>query len=726
MFSILRHFYPSMSKPTQTVEHGESGNDADTVLATYRVGAKPLYLIGTFETGVTVFSQQVRALNLIWALIDTKTISSSDTSTPFKIAIVGCGFAGLSAAAGLLKKRANVALTIFEERHTLLPMQQGSDSRWLHPRIYDWPGEGAGTSNARLPVLDWRAPRASDVVVQILAAWDAIVADVRTPLALYCNTRYLQIHEVNGRLQVEWVGERRNARDATLLEGPDVASVGKTDNFDAVILAVGLGLEIDGVRSYWRNETIGQPNLDQPHCSYLVSGQGDGAMIDLFRLRISQFRQDRILYELFNGKTKLVGAIRSLQKKYADGTLRGLFDDLEALTSNSEHSKQFDEVKRELMRRLRGDTEVILHLKVRKLSELFDPAPRRRISFQNKLLIYLLYKCGAFFPSSLSERELRKRHSIAEQNVIRRHGTLPSRQLERALSETLYKTIEENHNAGGKNSFVQSDRLLWPDGFFGYPGPSEDVEKLKDEERVGRKEYLPGPTALLATAFCASIAGALHRIHPQPERLRVTLHRSISFGDHGLLQQACEYFGATGPSVGPSTAARTFPARNATIGLAYRCRRIVRSRMNIDPKLLREAMATLRVHAVSRTMSERVGFVLAIPIVQPEQEHRFVEPNPVAGVIYVDSEAPGFFVPDEELRSLVSMAQMFVLGLIGRPIRPFEMIQNQMSNLGTELPVAEELPANVRDALELVADVEPPRILEPFQLNFDYSEFAVV
>jgi NADPH-dependent 2,4-dienoyl-CoA reductase/sulfur reductase-like enzyme len=110
-----------------------TGEEIASVLATYCVPGSPLYVVGTFDIGVTVFSQQVRALNLVWALIESglipTTLPSTTCDAPIKVAIVGGGFAGLSVAAGLLKKQANTSITIYEERDTLLPLQQGCDSR---------------------------------------------------------------------------------------------------------------------------------------------------------------------------------------------------------------------------------------------------------------------------------------------------------------------------------------------------------------------------------------------------------------------------------------------------------------------------------------------------------------------------------------------------------------------------------------------------------------------
>jgi FAD dependent oxidoreductase len=133
--------------------------DFASVVATYRVAGTSLYIVGTFDTGVTAFSQQIRALNLVWALIESEMIPSIRSTTGtvvnlLKVAIVGGGFAGLSVAAGLIKKGANARITIFEERDTLLPLQQGCDSRWLHPHIYDWPGERSG--GIYMPARWWR------------------------------------------------------------------------------------------------------------------------------------------------------------------------------------------------------------------------------------------------------------------------------------------------------------------------------------------------------------------------------------------------------------------------------------------------------------------------------------------------------------------------------------------------------------------------------------------
>src|SRR6267154_4831843 len=97
-------------RPNQTPDMTDSSTSPDMILRNYRLPDHPLYLIGIFARGVTVYSQQIRALNLIWALVQQGILAcklQEDAPDPDKrasIAIIGGGFAGLTAAAALIKK----------------------------------------------------------------------------------------------------------------------------------------------------------------------------------------------------------------------------------------------------------------------------------------------------------------------------------------------------------------------------------------------------------------------------------------------------------------------------------------------------------------------------------------------------------------------------------------------------------------------------------------------
>jgi hypothetical protein len=668
----------------------------------------------------------------VWALIESHTVPGQKEETR-KLAIIGAGFAGLTLAAGLLQKRAALDITIFEARDTLLPLQQGSDSRWLHPQIYNWPAKGSEAVAAMLPVLNWTAGRASDVVVQALTEWQRLVGEEETNtenLRLFCNTRHLQIdryHEVseNGdstKVKIEWVGEPRVPGDGTT-KSEEVA-VGRSESFDFAIMTVGFGLERETMSSYWRNETFGQPSLGQPRGTYLVSGQGDGAMIDLLRLRISQYRQDRILDELFAGKDELLSELKGLQKEVSNDLAgRNLFQRFECLgEANQQVRADLESLLQKLRHRLRRDTEVILHLKVRSLEDLLT-AQVGSISFQNALLAYLVYKCGGFAPTNEQEKVLTGRMAIPAQHIVRRHGTNRLRQFERLLSEELYEELKKF----GESDFAelrQGAEIRWKGGYFGIPGRLSDRGDVSDKERATwRKEYLPGPTAILATVLCGSIAGGLARLRPQADHFRVTVHRVINIHNDDLLQQMCDYMGRVQEPKG-SMAGRTFPM-NATIGMAYKSRRIVRSIREVDRDVLQDSMKKLELQDASRKMAQEVSCVLAIPIVQPADA--FYGTSPVAGVVYIDSRVPDFWLSDEEVLELCNLTKYALKGIQDGTIRIFDRIRNiPMSDISVNASPGEALPASVDSALELLSKVSPPHTERAFQFNFEHSDLTAV
>ena len=690
----------------------------------------PLYAIGSFDTRVTVLSQQTRALNLAWSLVESGVVPVRDDEARGRIAIVGAGFAGLTFAAGLLRKGARCDLFLFEERDTLLPLQQGSDTRWLHPHIYDWPADGSEATAAMLPVLNWTAARSSDVVVQVLDDWAQVLKDRASvvgdgaSIRLFCNTRHLQLtgcRDHPDRARVEWVGEERDPVDGTVRDASGSAR-GSAETFDAVVLAVGFGLEA-GKASYWRNETLGQPSLNEPRRTYLLSGQGDGAMIDLLRIRISQFRQDRILEELFGGEPALVAELRRLRGDFLkDAT--GLFERFEGLTARgSPYRAAMEEAVARLDRRLRRDTDVVLRLLVRNVAELLEPA-NSRMSFQNALLVFLLYRCGGFAPSTDKAMELLARFSIGRDAVVERHGVRPLDQLRRLLPAEVFDYVRRRRDAEPKAYGLQTAASLWPGGYFGYEGREADAGTIDNATRRGwRKEYLPGPTALVATAVCGALAGAIERLRPKAKHFRLTLHRVLSIHGEDLLQQTCDYAGR-GLEDASGTAGRTNPVTLATIGAAYRCRRIVRTPPRVAADDLRDSMNRLGLHETARAMLPGVTFVLAIPLVQPDDRH--YAPNPVAAVLYVDSRDDDFWLDDAEVEGLRTIFEAAMRSLDPAGGASLGRVRNVPLEPVLDAPADAAASASGIAVLNVVSRVLPASTAGEFVLNFDHTDLAPV
>ena len=702
---------------------------AKSIIARCRLpGPSELFAIGTFDDRVTVLTQQKRALNLAWALIEEGVVPTTGTER-LRIAVIGGGFAGITFAAALVQKQAHCSISLFEERDTLLPLQQGSDTRWLHPHIYDWPKEGSEAVAAMLPVLSWTAARASDVVVQVLQGWGDLVTERRhANLAMWCNTRHLKLHAAAGnKSRLEWVGERRDRSTGQLATSPRNAE-GRSGTFDLVVIAVGFGLEARG-SSYWRNEVLGQPGLEQRSTSYLVSGQGDGAMIDLLRLKISQFRQDRILAELFGGAPELVETLRDLRRRFLEETTPlSLYDEFDKLARPGRKDlggQQMRNAQTALAKRLRRDTEVVLQTRptTRSIDDLLRSGAFKG-SFQNALLVYLLYRCGGFAPAAGELDEIAERFKVPGTHIIERHGTDRLAALKRILPAPVLADLKAAWEADRCQCYRQDATIAWEGGYFGTPGRAADFSSLGDVEKaVARKEYLPGPTALLATAIASAVAAYLRNLKPSASHLRVTVHRVITIHDEDLLQQACDYFGF-GESDAKPTAGRAFPASNATIGLAYRTRAIVRSAASITHVRLGKAMKVLNLNEASRTMARSVSFVAAIPVLQPE--NNFYEPSPVSAVVYFDSRDPNFDLDLANFSTLSAIIAGIVAGAQQALGHSLDRLDNApLRAISALAHPPEALPADILADMVIVT-TPPPTLTAPLMINLDHSDLTPI
>ena len=265
-------------------ERGISGLPEFTV-----PGYDGVYVIGgRGGSPVTVYSQQVRALRLVWGLCSDRKLERGDT-----VVVIGGGIAGVTAGAAAALVGAKV--TIVEQGEELLHLQRGCHTRYLHPRISEWPARNARRATAGLPFLTWSVGTASEVA-------DVILSDY---------------HRIRLQLNASSVGSLRDVTDAREIRldaslrsvswtmRPEVRSrPGQTEKeeFDqaivaarTVILALGFGLEetVERLprRSYWRVNSLTQTGIDSDDEFYtvLVSGTGDGGLIDVLRAKLKNF-----------------------------------------------------------------------------------------------------------------------------------------------------------------------------------------------------------------------------------------------------------------------------------------------------------------------------------------------------------------------------------------------------------------------------------------------------
>ncbi len=281
------------------------------LLSYFAVGAPypNVYVLGSFARYVTLYSQQVRALNLVEALLEANVLRSGS-----KLTIVGAGAAGLTASAAAAL--AGVDVMVLEELEGPLELQMNNRQRWIHPRIYDWPKSKFEDDRARLPVLDWQAGYAEAVADQIWDDWNRI-KEHTTRIQFRPQVSDLYVSPKGGEVIWNEPGhpEQFN-RDST------------------VILATGFGLDLDDVGrgSYWADDDLDNSLRRFEPIKILVVGHGDGALTDVMRLCFRRFRHANIT-KLFQENSAIEGIKRDLLEIHNQSVNTGTPGDKERIAA---------------------------------------------------------------------------------------------------------------------------------------------------------------------------------------------------------------------------------------------------------------------------------------------------------------------------------------------------------------------------------------------------------
>jgi len=260
-------------------------NPAD-IIAGARLSTHPgVYVLGFYDTRITFYSQQVRALELVHALSHEHLLPGNA-----RVAVVGGGAAGITVAAALALQ-GGVTIRLFEKAPRLLPLQGDSQRRRLDPHIYDWPNPDADHELAELPLLDWRSGASKDVRDAVLREFDEVLAVTEGRLLVHERHEVTNVTPQANRFIVAF--ER---------EGAGGAREAASEEFDLVILAIGFGVEnrfaLPGTdtSSYWHDAGVPGADIDgNPRPTFLVSGNGDGGLIDLIAASSTTFRHDDIV-----------------------------------------------------------------------------------------------------------------------------------------------------------------------------------------------------------------------------------------------------------------------------------------------------------------------------------------------------------------------------------------------------------------------------------------------
>lgn len=329
--------HPFHDRTTNSMNTQSASNENDTRISPDDLlklfessNLEKVYVVGCYSKRLTVLSQQVRGMNLGWAL--SATHAKAHPGTRLNVGIVGGGMAGLACAASLL--RLGHEVTLFERQPVLLHLFSGCTTRWIHPHIYDWPtntippedrspaetpvkSEASKivplepySDHAALPILSWRAAKANLVTDEVLAGWKQIAAAHRDRLLVFL------------RAEVASISSRADARFLRV-EGLGVF------RFDAIVAAVGYGIEreIENIafRSYWTVDPVDQYDLTYvgDRRRVLVSGTGDGGLTDFIRARLREFDHQETFLRLMKtieADGDLITKLSNLEERLGKGT----------------------------------------------------------------------------------------------------------------------------------------------------------------------------------------------------------------------------------------------------------------------------------------------------------------------------------------------------------------------------------------------------------------------
>ena len=186
---------------------------------------------------------------------------------------------------------------MFDQLPDILSLIGHGSARWLHPHIYEWPNEGSEEKRAGLPIMDWTTGTAGTVVDDLRPQWERLAKayGIKCHLGV-CDFR-VEGHP-NGKYLLRWRGKQ-------IIGGVGPAVMrDQLDEFDIVILSVGFGLEEKSDRfpatiTYWAADNIerDEAGAGAPR-RVLVSGTGDGGLIDVLRYSFRRFRHDTVLDQL--------------------------------------------------------------------------------------------------------------------------------------------------------------------------------------------------------------------------------------------------------------------------------------------------------------------------------------------------------------------------------------------------------------------------------------------
>jgi hypothetical protein len=271
---------------------------AELVLRAAASGQKNTYLIGPYGARVSFASQQRRALNTVWAI---KADGQWPGMTEPRAVVIGGGIAGAMCAIALRAQRC--AVHLYEQKTSVMHVQRKASHRFVHPSINFWPEEENLHPTTEFPFLDWYAADCRTVFRHLRQQWRRFEGRV-------INTHFEQTAS-----EIKWDRKIQKVR-VKFRSGEETTA-------DLVFVCTGFGQEDDygdpAQRSYWQEDNLDDEALTT-QSRLVVSGTGDGGLIDALRMVYPGFMEDEILlkYLLAVNSESLRTRVQELEEEAED------------------------------------------------------------------------------------------------------------------------------------------------------------------------------------------------------------------------------------------------------------------------------------------------------------------------------------------------------------------------------------------------------------------------
>lgn len=248
------------------------------------------YFIGPFAKRVSFASQQFRVMDLVAALQKKKNLEGA------KVAVVGAGLSGLTATAAL--RGIGCKLHLYEANEGPLLRQINAKHRVVHPTISRWPIEPLELTT-QLPFFDWFAGPCDEIMHSLRSNWAAYFEP-----SLDDDFKFLPNTKVEELFIPKSEQEFVQLRTSPYRTGVSA----DFEKYEYVFVTTGFGQEreLGALRcdSYWAPDQISDltaQQLDELRTGMrkiVISGSGDGGLIDCLRIVHRDFRDGWLAVEL--------------------------------------------------------------------------------------------------------------------------------------------------------------------------------------------------------------------------------------------------------------------------------------------------------------------------------------------------------------------------------------------------------------------------------------------